>query len=73
MLTTSGSASASSGKDSIDDAPNIVFPFIDEFIPKINNWSICDSFCASLKIFKHDEARERSFVLLLRHHYYFTL
>lgn len=26
--------------------------YIDSFIPKIRNWSICDSFCSSLKITK---------------------
>lgn len=28
----------------------LVKKYVDRFIPKINNWSICDSFCASLKI-----------------------
>lgn len=27
-------------------------PYIEAFIPKINNWSVCDSFCASLKAAK---------------------
>lgn len=26
--------------------------YIDQFVPKITNWSICDSFCSSLKITK---------------------
>lgn len=29
-----------------------VFYNIEKFLPKINNWSVCDSFCASLKITK---------------------
>lgn len=29
-----------------------IFSLIEEFIPKINNWSVCDSFCAGLKITK---------------------
>ena len=28
------------------------FIYIEKFLPKINNWSVCDSFCASLKITK---------------------
>lgn len=32
----------------IDDA----FIYMEKFIPKIDNWSICDSFCCSLKITK---------------------
>lgn len=29
---------------------NEILPFIIDFVPKINNWGICDSFCFSLKI-----------------------
>lgn len=29
---------------------DIVIKYIDRFLSKIDNWSICDSFCASLKI-----------------------
>lgn len=29
-----------------------LLPYIEQFIPKISNWSICDSFCSSLKITK---------------------
>ncbi len=29
-----------------------VLDFISDFIPKIDNWSVCDSFCAGLKIAK---------------------
>lgn len=31
---------------------DLVFYYIEEFLPKINNWSVCDSFCAGLKISK---------------------
>lgn len=27
-----------------------IIPYIKDFVPKINNWSVCDSFCKSLKI-----------------------
>lgn len=27
--------------------------YIEKFIPKINNWGVCDSFCSSLKTFKN--------------------
>ncbi len=33
----------------------IIVSYIDRFIPKINNWSICDAFCASLKIVNTDK------------------
>ncbi len=29
-----------------------IFSLITDFVPKIDNWSVCDSFCASLKIAK---------------------
>lgn len=29
-----------------------IVPYIASFIPKINNWSVCDSFCNTLKITK---------------------
>lgn len=29
-----------------------IAPYITSFIPKINNWSVCDSFCNTLKITK---------------------
>ena len=33
-----------------------ILPFIENHIPKINDWSLCDSFCTSLKIIeKHRE------------------
>lgn len=32
--------------------PDELFPIISEFIPKINNWSVCDSFCSGLKAAK---------------------
>lgn len=34
----------------IPGKPEQVFPLIEGFLPKIDNWSICDSFCSSLKI-----------------------
>lgn len=29
-----------------------ILPYVKNFIPKINNWSTCDSFCAGLKLSK---------------------
>ncbi len=31
---------------------NEIKPYIENFIPKIDNWAICDTFCAGLKITK---------------------
>lgn len=30
------------------------FPYLEQFIPHIDNWSVCDSFCASLACIKED-------------------
>lgn len=35
---------------------------ISNFIPKINNWAICDSFCASLKFTKNNMERVWNFI-----------
>jgi len=39
-----------------------ILRYITNFIPKINNWSVCDSFCAGLKITKSHRARMRDFL-----------
>ena len=31
---------------------NLIFDYIKEFVPKIDNWAVCDTFCAGLKITK---------------------
>ena len=31
---------------------NIVLEYVEEYVPKIDNWAICDVFCAGLKITK---------------------
>ncbi|MEK5061792.1 DNA alkylation repair protein [Paenibacillus sp. FSL H7-0326] len=36
--------------------------YVAAFIPKITNWSICDSFCSGLKITKKNKARVWEFV-----------
>ncbi|NFO05515.1 DNA alkylation repair protein [Clostridium botulinum] len=36
--------------------------YIEEFVPKIYNWGICDTFCAGLKCFKSN--KEKGFELL---------
>lgn len=32
--------------------------YLEKFIPKINNWSICDSFCCGLKCFKNNKNKD---------------
>lgn len=32
--------------------------YLENFIPKINNWSICDSFCCNLKYFKNNKNKD---------------
>lgn len=36
---------------------------MDSFIPYINNWAICDSFCANLKIFKDNQQEGYKYIL----------
>ncbi|MEG1028372.1 MAG: DNA alkylation repair protein, partial [Oscillospiraceae bacterium] len=35
---------------------------IKEFLPKINNWSVCDSFCAGLKFVKKEKQKMWKFI-----------
>lgn len=37
--------------------------YIKDFIPLINNWAICDTFCAGLKITKKNKIEMRKFIL----------
>ena len=39
-----------------------VLHYTADFVPKIANWGICDSFCASLKITKKNPARVQTFL-----------
>ncbi|WP_431029860.1 DNA alkylation repair protein [Lysinibacillus sp. LZ02] len=43
------------------------FVFIEAFIKKIDNWSLCDSFCSSLKITKKYPQEMWNFLMTLRH------
>lgn len=36
--------------------------YVADFIPKIDNWSVCDSFCAGLKFTKHHKERVWDFL-----------
>lgn len=40
----------------------IVLSYVEEFIPHIDNWSVCDSFCSSLKITKENKERVWQFL-----------
>ena len=31
---------------------DVIIKYIEEFIPKIDNWAVCDTFCTGLKITK---------------------
>lgn len=39
-----------------------ILQYVAEFIPKINNWSVCDSFCTGLKFTKDNKARVWNFI-----------
>jgi 3-methyladenine DNA glycosylase AlkD len=36
--------------------------YVAAFVPKINNWSVCDSFCSSLKFTKNNKERVWKFI-----------
>ncbi|PIC78121.1 DNA alkylation repair protein [Sporosarcina sp. P19] len=36
--------------------------YVAKFVPKIDNWSVCDSFCSGLKVTKHNKERVWSFL-----------
>lgn len=41
---------------------NTIKEYIKDFVPKINNWAICDTFCAGLKITKKYEKEMWEFI-----------
>lgn len=41
---------------------NSMLVYVEDFVPKINNWAVCDIFCGGLKFFKKD--KERAFEFL---------
>ncbi|MCM1308818.1 MAG: DNA alkylation repair protein [Butyrivibrio sp.] len=40
-----------------------IFGLVRDFVPQIDNWSVCDTFCASLKIFGKNLEKGRDFLL----------
>ena len=40
-----------------------VIEHIESFIPKINNWAVCDTFCAGLKVTKKNKEKMWDFIL----------
>ena len=51
-----------SKKENID----VVFNYIKQFVPKINNWAVCDVFCAGLKITKKYKEEMWNFIQTYR-------
>lgn len=41
---------------------DIILNYVENFIPKINCWSICDTFCAGLKIIKKNKQQTKRFL-----------
>ncbi len=39
----------------IESEPEKILKYITDFVPKINNWSVCDSFCSGLKFAKSNK------------------
>ena len=44
------------------DKPEIILNKISQFIPRINNWSVCDSFCCGLKFTKKNRELVWNFI-----------
>ena len=40
-----------------------VLEYIESFIPKINNWAVCDTFCAGLKVTKKNKEKMWYFII----------
>ena len=51
-----------SKKENID----VVFNYIKQFVPKINNWAVCDVFCTGLKITKKYKEEMWNFIQTYR-------
>ena len=47
----------------LQQPPAVVLPLVAAFVPKIDNWSICDSFCSSLKIARRYPQQVWQFIL----------
>lgn len=47
----------------VKDDDKVIKKYIKNFIPKIDNWSVCDSFCCSLKFVK---GREENFLEFIK-------
>ena len=41
----------------------LILEYIENFIPKINNWAVCDTFCAGLKVTKKNKEKMWDFIL----------
>lgn len=41
---------------------DLMFKLVEDFVPKINNWAVCDTFCTGLKFFKKDKVRAFKFL-----------
>lgn len=46
----------------IKDEPEKILNYIENFVPEINNWSVCDSFCCGLKFIKKNKELVWNFV-----------
>lgn len=49
------------------EEPETVLALCQEFLPRIHNWSVCDSFCASLKLITKHPQMGWEFLLPLAH------
>lgn len=46
----------------IKDEPERILNYIENFVPEINNWSVCDSFCCGLKFIKNNKELVWNFI-----------
>lgn len=48
----------------VKDEPEKILELVKDFVPKIDNWSVCDCFCAGLKFTKKNQALVWKFIQL---------
>lgn len=46
----------------LKEPPDVIYNYIEKFIPDIDNWAICDSFCCGLKFINKNKSETWDFI-----------
>ena len=49
----------------LKESPEVIIAKIEKFLPRIDNWSVCDSFCCGLKFCKQNREKVWEFIMPL--------